>query len=505
MMSKEKYKLHPISAVINFVKVLKDMILPLVVVVAVNGFGGSDESEGWSSYITSGIYAVVLIFLLVSGIIQWQRFRYWFEEEELRIEYGLFVKKKRYIPFERIQSLNYTEGIFHRPFGLVKVKVETAGGGPSKEADAELTAISKQAADQIKKEMLQAKNKLPDDVGELAPEKETIVKEQARSIFKMSANDLFILASTSGGVGVFFSGLAVFMSQFSNVIPYEKIYDEIVVFIRFGVLIIALIVFLVLLFAWIVSVAITFINYYDFTIKVEDDEITITRGLLEKKKITLPLSRIQGIRVVENPLRQLTGFATVIVDSAGGSLADKDEQIRLLPLIKKSKMNDVLGQVFSNLHLSPEFTHVPKKSKKFFYRLDFLWIVPMCAVVIYFFYPYGLFSLILLPISYFFGIWQHKTAGYAIEDHQLILRYRMFSRVTVWMEKRRIQSITERATYFQKRKNVSSIITTIKSGFGGATSTVPHLDKVDAEKILTWYEPIKPTPNHSSISSGEPR
>ena len=102
-------------------------------------------------------------------------------------------------------------------------------------------------------------------------------------------------------------------------------------------------------------------------------------------------------------------------------------------------------------------------------------------------------------------MWQHKTAGYAIEDHQLILRYRMFSRVTVWMEKRRIQSITERATYFQKRKNVSSIITTIKSGFGGATSTVPHLDKVDAEKILTWYEPIKPTPNHSSISSGEPR
>ena len=89
--------------------------------------------------------------MLVSGIIKWKRFRYWFEEEELRIEYGLFVKKKRYIPFERIQSLNYTEGIFHRPFGLVKVKVETAGGGATKEADAELTAITKEAAEQIKK------------------------------------------------------------------------------------------------------------------------------------------------------------------------------------------------------------------------------------------------------------------------------------------------------------------------------------------------------------------
>ncbi|TQR21464.1 PH domain-containing protein [Psychrobacillus vulpis] len=491
-MSNERYKLHPISAVIHFVKVLKEMILPLIVVVVVNGFGGSADSGGWSSYITYGIYGVVLVFLLVSGIIKWKRFSYWFEEEELRIEYGLFVKKKRYIPFERIQSLNYTEGIFHRPFGLVKVKVETAGGGPTKEAEAELTAITKEAADQIKKEMIRAKNKQPVEMDNEV-EVQEVVKEQKRPVFKMSMKDLFVLASTSGGVGVFFSGLAVFASQFSNVIPYDIIYDEIVVFIRFGALIVALAIFLVLLVAWIVSVVITLINYYDFTIRVEDNEIIITRGLLEKKKITLPLSRIQGVRVVENPLRQLTGYATVIVDSAGGSLAEKDEKIRILPLVKKSKINPVLEQIFMDLHLEPSFTKVPKRSRKFFYRLDFLWIIPIAAAVIYFFYPYGLLSLLLFPLSFLFGIWQHRTAAYAVEGQQLVMRYRIFSKVTVWMEKRRIQSMTERATYFQKKKNVSTIITTIKSGVGGAITTVPHLDKADAEKILNWYEPMKPT------------
>ena len=149
------------------------------------------------------------------------------------------------------------------------------------------------------------------------------MERQTKPIFHISQKELFILASTSGGIGVFFSGLAVFVSQFSELIPYETIYDEFQVFIKFGVLLIALAVFLVLLVAWIVSVVITFINYYDFTIRVEDDEIIITRGLLEKKKITIPLSRIQGIRIVENPLRQLTGYATVIVDSAGGSLLRK--------------------------------------------------------------------------------------------------------------------------------------------------------------------------------------
>ena len=51
MMSKEKYKLHWITAVINFVKVLKEMIIPFIVVIVVNGFGGSEDSGDWSSYI----------------------------------------------------------------------------------------------------------------------------------------------------------------------------------------------------------------------------------------------------------------------------------------------------------------------------------------------------------------------------------------------------------------------------------------------------------------------
>ena len=488
MMSKEKFTLHPISAVINFLKGLKEMIVPLIVVIALNGFGGRGESEGWSSYIVYIIYAVVLIAMLVSGIIKWKRFRYWFEEGELRIEYGLFVKKKRYIPFERIQSLNYTEGIFHRPFGLVKVKVETAGGGATKEADAELTAISKEAAEQIKKEMNLAKNKQSDMLDETFQPEDQVI-EQRKPLFRMSQKDLFILASTSGGVGVFFSGLAVFVSQFSEVIPYETIYNEIIMFIRFGALLIALVVFFVLLVAWIVSVAITFINYYEFTIRVEDEEIIITRGLLEKKKITIPLSRIQGVRIVENPLRQLTGYATVVVDSAGGSLAEKDEKIKLLPLIKKDQINPILVQIFPNYDFTPSFTRVPKRSRKFFYRLDFLWMIPVTAAVSYFFYPFGLFSLLLFPLSFLLGAWQHKTAGYWIDEKQLVIQYRLFSRVSIWMEKKRIQAMTERTTYFQKKADVSSIMTTIKSGVSGSATTIPHIEKADAISLMEWYEP----------------
>ena len=162
MMSSEKHRLHPISAIINFVKNLKDLLIPIIIIIAGNGFNFSitfnwKDDAFWEN-IPTLILLIALFFILISGIIKWWKFVYWFEDNELRVEYGLFVKKKRYIPFERIQSLNYNEGIFHRILKLVQVKVETAGSKDAK-AEAELTAITKMAAEQIEAEMRRAKSK----------------------------------------------------------------------------------------------------------------------------------------------------------------------------------------------------------------------------------------------------------------------------------------------------------------------------------------------------------
>ena len=152
------------------------------------------------------------------------------------------MKKKRYIPFDRIQSLDYTEGILHRPFKLVKVKVETAGSSTSKKAEAELTAITKEAAERIEREIADAKSGkrvLRVEDGEDAVEFPIEEEPQAKPIFKMSAKDLLILATTSGGIGIILSGAAIFLSQFAELIPFEWMYEELSGFIKFGALLIA--------------------------------------------------------------------------------------------------------------------------------------------------------------------------------------------------------------------------------------------------------------------------
>lgn len=297
-MSETRYKLHPISALINFLKGLKELILPFVIIFGANLFREDGISgmfnQGWQGLLPLLIGGVVLLFMLIAGIIKWKRFVYWFEDGELRIEYGLFVKKKRYIPFERIQSLNYTEGIFHRPLGLVKVKVETAGSGKAGQAEAELTAIYRAEADRIEQEMHMAKRGYATQAGasgetlygpvEAEMPREEPVEEQARVLYRMSMKELLVLATTSGGIGVVISGVALFLSQFAELIPYDAIYEEVMLFMRFGYLVVALTVFAGLLLAWVISVAMTLIANYQFTIHADDERIYITRGLLEKKK-----------------------------------------------------------------------------------------------------------------------------------------------------------------------------------------------------------------------------
>ena len=101
---------------------------------------------------------LLLSFHSLREFLSWLRFTYRIEEGELRIESGFFVKKKRYIPFERIQSLDFSEGILQRLFGLVKVKVETAGSSGSGEAEAVLTAITKAEAKAIQDILTSVKN-----------------------------------------------------------------------------------------------------------------------------------------------------------------------------------------------------------------------------------------------------------------------------------------------------------------------------------------------------------
>lgn len=479
-----KYKLHPISALINFVKALKDLMIPIIVLFVANGLNlnfNIQDKNFFSEMIPLIIFTFVVLYSLVHGIIKWWTFRYWLEDNELRVEYGLFIKKKRYIPYDRIQSLNYKEGIFHRVFGLVQVMVETAGNKTGK-AEAELTAITREAANFIEDETRKVRKAI-DEIN-ASDAKETSI------IHKMSHKDLVILATTSNSIGVVLAGVIAVVSQFAEFIPYEWIYDEIAHLLKFGLLLIVALVFLALILAWIFSVIITFINYYNFVVMEENNRLVITRGLLEKKRITIPLNRVQAIKVIENPFRQMLGLASVVVESAsGGFSGEKDKRVVLFPLISRKDMIVPLQQLFPQYDFAVDETiRPPKKAQPFFYRIDFIWLIPLIFILTYFFFPYGLLSLfIILPVICL-GIWQYKTARFKVEDEQITIMYRSFSRITFFAHKHRIQVAQRSQSFFQKKKGIASAKVVVMSGMSGAVAKAYNMNEKDIDGIMLWYK-----------------
>lgn len=491
-MSNGKYKLHHISAIINFLKSLKELLIPIIIILMTRGFNSSNSGGlFWLDFIPILIIIVPMVLFLVSGIIKWWTFVYWFEDNELRVKYGLFVKKKRYIPYDRIQGLNYKEGIFHRIFGLVQVMVETAGSTNGK-PEVELTAITKEAAERIEREIRKAKEvvleEFVSDELEFQSESLTIKKTSSLVIHKMTSKEIVILATTSNSIGVVLAGVAALLSQFSEFIPYELVYKEISTFIKFGFIVVTFTIFVALFMAWIFSVIITFINYYDYTVIEDNDHLVITRGLLEKKRITIPLNRVQAIKIVENPLRQLFGYGTVIVESASGGFGDKEKKVTLFPLISKKELNIPLKDLFTQFEWEHSLKRPLKKSKPFFYRIHILWLIPLIGLCSYFYFPFGLLSFLLVAPIILLGVWQFKTAGYEIKNHQLTLVSRVISRSTFVVEKKRIQAIESKQSYFQKRKRIASIQATVMSGLKGSTAKVNHLNGSDVDLILKWFE-----------------
>src|SRR5690606_16604341 len=153
-----------------------------------------------------------------------------------------------------------------------------------------------------------------------------------------------------------------------------------------------------LMLAWGISVGLTFLNYYNFTVSKQHDRLIITRGLIEKKRVTIPLNRVQAIKLAENPFQQILGLASVAVESAGGGFSgENDKKIILFPLIAKKEVFSPLAELFPEYDFQVnQLVQPPIKAQPFFYRIDFLWLVPLIGAISYFFYPYGLLSLLLI-------------------------------------------------------------------------------------------------------------
>lgn len=468
----EPKRIHPVGVILSFIRIIKSYIIPVVLFYFL---GNYDQFE---FLFIIGITVIFLLIVIIS-FLDWWKFTYWLEEGELRIENGVFIKKKRYIPIERIQTINISAGIVQQIFRLVKVQVETAGGGM--EAEAVLTAIKQHEAERIQKAIAVYKQESsePCDV--------PLVETSEIPTYKIKPKDLLVAASTSSGIGVVLSAIAAFLSQFDEIIPYEDIIHQFEFLENASLTIYAVLIFIAFFIAWVLSVIGVLLKYAYFTLVKEGEELKVSRGIFEKHQVSIPISRIQAIRIVQNPLRQLLGYVTVYIESAGSSVADEGSSMILFPIVPKKEVAPLLSQYLPLFSSDDELHRLPKRSMIKYVSRKVIPLAILCIPAIYFLAPWGFLSLLLLPIGAYWGYSSYKNSGWHLRGHQLQMQFRIFSKTSVLVYRNRIQSMKCKTSYFQKKQSLRTFQISIKSGIGGKQFTVKDIELYDLEHLVGWY------------------
>lgn len=455
-------RVHPL-AILEFtlrkIYSLGQALLPLLIIAI-----AQQEIRKWLLPATP----ILLVLFVAYGILYWLRYVFYISGQELRVEYGVLVRKKRYIPFERIQTVQISAGILQRLFGLVKVQVETAGGG--RKAEFVLAALPRDRAAELQKILQTGETHLQ------ASEDETEYIE-----YKLSTRSLLLLASTSNGIGVVLSAFFVIISQLNDFFPNLDVWEKVGSYAghlatgRISLIILA--IFLLFLLAWLLSLLGTIIQFGGFQLRRTGDRIIIKRGLFEQQQVSIPIKRIQAIKVVEGLLRQPWGMVSVQVVSISNT-GTKGEGNVLFPLLPKAELPAFLGQVAPEFSMPWELQGLPARARRRYLLAN---IIPALIIAIFcaFYWPWGYIAILLPVLGAALGKKQYNDAGYQMVDNKLLLRSRSLGRITMIIPRRRIQSLHVSQNPFQARNDLSNLRVAIASS---NTPTTVRLKGMDIQK-----------------------
>ncbi|MBC1501581.1 PH domain-containing protein [Listeria weihenstephanensis] len=486
----EDRRLHPIALIKELITNIRQSIIPIAVVIftVFRNLNGKGILSWWMYPL---LVLALIVILLAPALIKYFTYRYRMDDKGISVKYGLFFKKNIYIPYERIQTVQQKQWFFYMPFHVVQILIETAGGG---KAEADLSAVPASVAQELKDLRAGKIEEIAEEDGEKVdmPAIKATLDEKPLLTFGLEVKELLLMAVTSGGVFGILLIILAFGQQFRDLIPEDFVQEQFNALVHYGVLIIVIIAIIVLLILWGAAIVATLFKYFQFKLMKFEDHIVIEKGLLQRQHTSISFERIQSIKLIESPLRQMLKLVSVRVVTAGSS-GDEEHSgdILILPIVKKAKALEILPQFLEDYEFPVEqLERAPKTSLRRFFFINMIWTLPVILVLTILYFPWGLFSLLLLPIFAGKAYAAYRATGFGTTETELVLQGRGFiSKRTDFMLKRRVQSVTHSQSIWMRKGQVVHFSVLLKSGQTHLQSYVRYIAERDANELYRWYQP----------------
>jgi putative membrane protein len=323
------HRLHPLSPLIQAGRLVAGLFVLLAAALVQGGHGG------YRAHLPD---LLVVVVLAIAALVRWLVTRWRLEGSTLRIETGLFRRDSQQLPVARIQAVDVVRPFLARVFGLAELRIRLAGS--STKADGRLAYLTEQQAATVRAMLLGQESQLPAAARQELPE---------RPVSQVPPGRLVAAAAITAVIQ--FAALGVVVALVVNVAPRA---------------VAGLLGTLGLYALGLATAAWRRVSQnFGFTVALAPDGLRIRRGLLGTVAETIPVQRVQAVRMVQPVLWRPFGWCRLQVDLAGSGRKDegsRDTRKYLLPVGPVAEA-EYLAQLVLQ-HQAPPTTMPPGQARR---------------------------------------------------------------------------------------------------------------------------------------------
>ncbi|MEV0158597.1 PH domain-containing protein [Nonomuraea fuscirosea] len=479
-------RLSPKVLLIDPVRMLPSLLLPLVGVLFVGGF--SARSYG---YAAAGVIGAV-----VFAIIRWATFTYEIVGDRLETKRSLISRSVRTIPLERIRGVDVSTPPMHRLLGLTILKIDTGASGGEEEA--KLAGVTPEEAERLKAVLLRrTAEPVPHAPGEAAPaagpRERPIIAVPRRWLLYGPLSGAYLLtpfAFAGGLVGLAFQwGDELGFSRDTAWNAGEWLWEH-------PYLLLALAVLLVVAMPFAGGLMYAIFNW-DFTLKRRDGYLVAERGLINRRSVSLESQRVRGYEIVDGLAERWAGVTRVWAIVTG--LGDSETRGQLLPDVPRDVAFQVTGDAIGPYRgeLRP---HPPVARRRRLFRAVFPWLLAALLAAVaaaltgaVLWWVLLVLLLAMAGIGVPLGLDRYASLGHGYDGVRLSVRSGSLRRAQAVVERRAVVGWRLRQTWFQRQAGVLTLIAGVGAGKGGYSAidvSLPQAVGFPAEVTPEWLTPF---------------
>lgn len=450
-----------------------------------------DEVGMTSTDIVWLVMVVIAILAVVLGYqaIIWAKTYISIEENTLVVERNTINRKRNTLGLKNVSNVNLEQNLLEMILGTCKVKLDTNSLSTADETDVNIV-LKKADAEQFRAWVL-AKAEGRDIMEETQPEEVTqeAAEEKANGIEGRVSDILlhgcFSLRITSFVILVIVIVAGCGFLQDMGMEATEEVIAEL-----FGGLI-AILWFTVV---WIWGMAKEFFKYLNFRINRKKDKVYLSYGLFKKVAYSVPVDKINGIRLSQTPIARMGKRYMVEIINVG---MDDDETEANTFFLPYNKMETIEAQLHM---LLPEFDGAleikEEKQPKVIWLLSLPWLVLYLLITGVAYWAVEIYAsdtsfteavlvaaavvLAWRTITKFAGF---LTKGIKVDEKFLKIVDGKFARRLLFVKYDKIQYVTGNqcilAKHFKIQKGTISLLASLKNRI----HEIPYFKENDMEQL----------------------